>query len=335
MRRVVNLPDEWYEDIEPGVRRLHPPGVDFSWHDVVLAECSTEAATRYLVGLDLPPEIVEAAVEARGESIRVRQLGTGLLRLEIPAEVLVDSDRDYLLSIIHVGDRLVTVRRHRIGIVEDACGGIAEWTEGAVNILAAMAELGDEFLDRLAPSLRRTAEELDDAESELEDSRAARIDRIAHVRRLLLGLDRHLDPLQSAIQRSLLDQSTRHDGPDLESLRGLQERANWFEHRIHGQLDRVRVISDREHVQAMDDLSNSMYRLSWIATIFLPLTFVTGLLGINVGGIPFAGSAVGFWAVCGILVLIAVGTAVGLTIVVRSGRRRAAGIESRREERRS
>jgi zinc transporter len=40
-----------------------------------------------------------------------------------------------------------------------------------------------------------------------------------------------------------------------------------------------------------------MYVLSIVAAVFLPLGFLTGLLGINVGGIPFAENPWGFLAV--------------------------------------
>ena len=38
-----------------------------------------------------------------------------------------------------------------------------------------------------------------------------------------------------------------------------------------------------------------------VAAIFLPLGLLTGLLGINVGGIPGANTSWAFWAVCGLL----------------------------------
>jgi zinc transporter len=43
------------------------------------------------------------------------------------------------------------------------------------------------------------------------------------------------------------------------------------------------------------------------AFIFLPLTFVTGLLGMNVDGIPFADHPWAFWGVVAFCVVIAAG----------------------------
>jgi len=60
-------------------------------------------------------------------------------------------------------------------------------------------------------------------------------------------------------------------------------------------------------------MNRRMYILSLVAAIFLPLGLITGLLGINVGGVPGTTYEWGFWVVSGLLVAIGVGTAVFLT----------------------
>lgn len=52
-----------------------------------------------------------------------------------------------------------------------------------------------------------------------------------------------------------------------------------------------------------------MYVLSVVAAIFLPLGFVTGLLGINVGGIPGTEWPWSFTVVCVALLVMAGGLA--------------------------
>jgi zinc transporter len=47
-----------------------------------------------------------------------------------------------------------------------------------------------------------------------------------------------------------------------------------------------------------------MYVLSLVAALFLPLGFLTGLLGINVGGIPLAEDPHGFFEIVLILVVL-------------------------------
>jgi zinc transporter len=56
-----------------------------------------------------------------------------------------------------------------------------------------------------------------------------------------------------------------------------------------------------------------MYVLSVVAALFLPLTFVTGLLGMNVGGLPGLESPNGFL----ISVIVMVVAAAGLLLFFR------------------
>ena len=54
-------------------------------------------------------------------------------------------------------------------------------------------------------------------------------------------------------------------------------------------------------------MNKTMYVLSIVAGIFLPLGLLTGLLGINVGGIPGTEHPLAFMLVCVLLLIIAGG----------------------------
>jgi len=66
-----------------------------------------------------------------------------------------------------------------------------------------------------------------------------------------------------------------------------------------------------------DELNRAAYTLSIVSAIFLPLTFVTGLMGMNVEGIPAAEHPFGFWLAA--LVCLAIG---GLTVPILVALRR-------------
>ena len=57
-----------------------------------------------------------------------------------------------------------------------------------------------------------------------------------------------------------------------------------------------------------------MYVLSIVAAIFLPITFISGLFGMNVAGLPGVEDPVAFWVVSGLMLLISVGVVVLLRI---------------------
>jgi zinc transporter len=54
-------------------------------------------------------------------------------------------------------------------------------------------------------------------------------------------------------------------------------------------------------------MNATMYRLAIVATVFLPLGLLTGLLGINVGGIPGSDEPKAFALVSASLLALAVG----------------------------
>lgn len=69
----------------------------------------------------------------------------------------------------------------------------------------------------------------------------------------------------------------------------------------------VSVIQDELANCLNEQLNRNMYRLSVIAAAFLPLALLTGVLGINVAGIPGAEFSRAFLIVCGLLVLAGLG----------------------------
>jgi zinc transporter len=58
--------------------------------------------------------------------------------------------------------------------------------------------------------------------------------------------------------------------------------------------------------QMADSMNTATYRFTWVATVFLPLSFFTGLLGINVAGIPGDHNPGAFWMVCVALIAVSV-----------------------------
>ncbi|UFH51544.1 zinc transporter ZntB [Pseudomonas sp. KNUC1026] len=71
--------------------------------------------------------------------------------------------------------------------------------------------------------------------------------------------------------------------------------------------ERVALLLESEDRRLSERMNRTMYRFGVITGIFLPMTFLTGLLGINVGGIPGSGSPYGFTATCLLLLALAAG----------------------------
>ena len=68
--------------------------------------------------------------------------------------------------------------------------------------------------------------------------------------------------------------------------------------------ERLRVADDEITKYNHERLNNNMYRLSILSAVFLPLGFLTGLLGVNIAGVPGVSSPSAFIVFCALLLVI-------------------------------
>jgi zinc transporter len=118
-----------------------------------------------------------------------------------------------------------------------------------------------------------------------------------------------------APQRDALDRLYRQPGDwlmeaDIRELRDEADRITRYLEDLDLARERTMVLREEFLGQLAQEQNSRMYVLSVVAAIFLPLTFVTGLLGMNVGGLPGLESPRGFAGSLVIMVLAAVGLVV-------------------------
>jgi zinc transporter len=191
----------------------------------------------------------------------------------------------------------------------------------AINDIRESVERGsgpwttDTFLDRLIRGLTDrmspVIESLEDRLGELEDAILEKQTiemrtTLARIRQQAIALRRHISPQREALARlvtmesSWLTEASRHH---------IRESADHLI-RIVEDLDELReraaIIQDELSNHLSESMNRRMYSLSIIAGIFLPLGLITGLLGINVAGIPGAGTPWAFAVVCVVLAVIVI-----------------------------
>jgi zinc transporter len=148
---------------------------------------------------------------------------------------------------------------------------------------------------------------VDDCEVALSGDRAYELRRqIAKARSEAISYRRFVVPQRQALEDMAALQNAWIEDDDRIHLR---EAADRFA-RMAEELEAVRERSALLHEQITDLRAEKMDRRSLIiaivALIFLPLTFLTGLLGMNVDGIPYAHAPWAFAAVTALCVAVAV-----------------------------
>lgn len=154
--------------------------------------------------------------------------------------------------------------------------------------------------DRVDTLISGIADQLDAVEELVEADERASPDQhqLRTLRRRSAGLRRYLAP-----QRDIYSQLARYKlswfvEDDADYWNELNNRLTRNLEELELIRERISVLQEAESRRITERMNRTMYLLGIITGFFLPMSFVTGLLGINVGGIPGADAPHGFWLAC-------------------------------------
>ncbi len=258
------------------------------------------------------PEVALAALAATETRPRCDQFGDGaLVNLRGPAlEPGTDTDRLVSIRIWTRHDRVVSVSRRTLSATPDVVAAMraGELTDPG-DLVAAFARRISAELD---PQIAALGDRVDECELQMDQSAIYQLRRkIAANRSEAIAFRRFIAPDRDALGTLA---NLQVDWLSDEDRLHIREAADRFA-RMAEELEAVRERSALLHEQLTDlraeVIDQRSLSIAVIAFIFLPLTFITGLLGMNVEGIPFAAEPWAFWAVlllCGVIGLAVFGS---------------------------
>jgi len=275
---------------------------DLVWVHLDGADC--EART-WLDAQGLPA-IVVSALTATETRPRTDVIESGaILNMRGPAEAGMDVP-DMLASVrIWVTRGTVislTMRRLqalKIAETEMAAGHIHD----PGDLICVMATA---ITDELDPDVAELGDTLDDCE-EMFDAKSAFAMRrlIGKTRAKAIAYRRFVAPQRIALEKLARIEADWLSDDDRLHLGEAADRAA----RMAEELEAIRERSALMHEQLTDLRAELIDTrglvISVVALVFLPLTFLTGLLGMNVEGIPFAKEPWAFAAICALSVVVA------------------------------
>jgi zinc transporter len=201
--------------------------------------------------------------------------------------------------------RAVSVQLRPLRAVEDIRDDITAG-RGPRNAADFLEGVTRKLADRMAPVIGAIDDRADALEGEVVGApgRALRLE-LGELRRNAIGLRRYIAPQRDALAR-LVVENVDWLGPAHRSrLRETAERVTRYVEDLDAARDRAQVTQDELTARLSEQMNRNTYVLSVVAAIMLPLSLITGLLGINVGGIPLSESPLGFASVAALLVVLA------------------------------
>jgi len=171
-----------------------------------------------------------------------------------------------------------------------------------------LVHLGELLTERIGDVVNDVEDLVDSLEEEVVTGNHQELRfALSSVRRQAVALRRYLAPQREALGRLFSERSELLDERVRMRIRELTDRMTRFIEDLDEARDRASVTHEELQNRLAELTNRRMYLLTMVAAIFLPLSFLTGLLGINVGGIPGSDYSAAFAIVVALMVLVGVG----------------------------
>ena len=200
--------------------------------------------------------------------------------------------------------RIITIERRPLKAVQDIRERLKAG-KGPRNSGDFLTMLSARLFERMEPVFSELDERLDDVEERVMDEPDTK-DRptITSIRKQAIVFRRYIAP-----QRDVMAFLRTSEQPWLDQMHKLRlqeslDRIVRYLEDLDAIRERAQIVKDELSNALADKMNKNMYVLSVIAAIFLPLGFLTGMLGINIGGIPGADNPWAFYIFAGILIAL-------------------------------
>jgi len=245
-------------------------------------------------------DLHEVAIQALlSEATRPRTLSRGnrlLLTLRgVNTAVTQDAADLISLRLWSDGKRLLSSYLRPLECTSD----LRQWLEDGEgpNDIAGCITL---IVDAVVESLHDTLSSFDDQVLIFENALLETTDktsraRLSLLRKELISVRRYLVPQREALERLASSTIDWLDDNHRIAIRESNDRLTRYIELIEELRDRAALAQEELVARLSEDTSRRSYVFAVVATLFLPLGFITGLLGINVGGMPGVDNELAFW----------------------------------------
>ncbi len=279
---------------------------ELTW--VHLDATSDEARTWLKTEVPYLDSIIIDALLAEETRPRVLEFEKGALMILRGVNLNEDARPEDMVSIrLWVDDaRIISVQRRDLKAVLDIQKRLDSGS-GPKNSGDFVTALVARLFERMEPVFTELDEKLDDLEEEvMEVPDASERQKIIVLRKQAIIFKRYIAPQRDVISYLRTSDQSWLDQTHKRRLQESLDRVIRYIEDLETIRERAQIVNDELDKSLAEKLNTNMFVLSVLSAIFLPLSFLTGLFGINVGGIPGAEYPYAF-LIFGVILCIIVG----------------------------
>lgn len=264
----------------------------------------------WLMSTPLIPDAVRAALSGESMRPRVSRLGDGFMITLRSVNLNTESRPDQLVAIrVFINDKLiVSTRRRKVFAIDEVLtdlqngNGPVDGGSWLVDVCDALTDHTSEFIEELHDKII----ELEDA---LLDQRIPARGELALIRKQIIVMRRYMAPQRDVYAKLASERLGWMDDNDRRRMQEISDRLGRGLDDLDASVARTAVLADEITTVMADAMNRRTYTMSLMAVVFLPTTFLTGLFGVNLGGIPGGSYRFGFSIFCLLLVLMVLAVA--------------------------
>lgn len=193
---------------------------------------------------------------------------------------------------------VITVRLRRVFALEEIRQALETGTGAPVNTAAFVEMLVAKLTQRVQQEVMEIARLAEFYEADLEDNSTPPPKDLPATRRRVIRLRRYLEPQRAALHALAASQSPLVPEAERLQLRELANRTTLAVEELDALRERLITVQDDHDLFVAQTQARHGYRLSLVAAVFLPLGFLTGLFGVNIGGMPGLDNPLAFVWLC-------------------------------------
>ena len=184
-------------------------------------------------------------------------------------------------------------------VVQDLNDGTGPTDVGGwlVDVCDALTDHASEFIEELH-------DKIIDLEDSLMDQQVPPRGFLALLRKQLIVMRRYMAPQRDVYSRLASERLPWMTDDHRRRMQDIADRLGRGLDEIDACISRTAIMADEISQVMQESLARRSYTMSLMAMVFLPSTFLTGLFGVNLGGIPGGDWRLGFSLFCVMLVVL-------------------------------
>lgn len=206
------------------------------------------------------------------------------------------------------GQRAISLRLRPLHATEELIEDLLDG-RGPKTAAELILSLADYMTGKIELLVSELTEQVDTEEERADalDNPAPDHAMLLQIRRRAASLRRFLSPQRDIFAQLTSAALTWFSEGNASYWNELNNRLTRYLEELELNRERVHLLLEAETRRMNERMNRTMYRFAVITSIFLPMSFLTGLLGINVGGIPGADNPLGFLIACVLICFVAAG----------------------------